>query len=261
MPSIFSTFATTRPASRTSSRPTSQPTSPALAAWRLLLVSTIFVVVYFSANYLTSLRSDIGVGVFDWEHAIPFVEWTVVPYLSIFLLLPLSFFVCRDVQELQRHTHRLLLALALAAACYAAFPLGFHFTRPEPQGPLAPLFGVLWSVDLPFNRAPSLHIVVLKLMWPRLTAWVAAGWLRVAMHAWLAAIGVSVLTTYQHHVIDIVGGVAVAGACFALTLRDEQRALLLRALGRLGAAIGASLKPPRLGQAQRVMPASSRFAC
>lgn len=265
MPSIFFTFATARPASPTASptasSTTSQTASPARALQRLLLVSTIFVLVYFSANYLTSLRSDIGVGVFDWERAIPFIEWTVVPYLSIFLLLPLSFFVCRDDQELQRHTRRLLLALALAAACYAAFPLGFHFTRPEPQGPLAPLFGVLWSVDLPFNRAPSLHIVVLKLMWPRLTAWVPAGWLRVAMHAWLAAIGVSVLTTYQHHVIDIVGGVVVAGACFALTLRDGTRSTLLHAFGRLGAAIGAGLKAPRLGGVQRAMPASSRFAC
>ena len=193
--------------------------SPARTAWCLLQVSVVFALVYMAANHLTSLRSDIGVGVFAWEHAIPFVEWTVVPYLSIFLLLPLSFFACADSDELARYVRRLWLALALAAACYAAFPLGFHFDRPVPQGPFAPLFSMLWAVDLPYNRAPSLHIVVLLLMWPRLLARVAATWQRGLLHGWLAAIGVSVLTTYQHHVIDIAGGVAVATACWALTRR------------------------------------------
>ena len=190
---------------------------PALATRRLLQVGAAFVIVYAAANHLTSLRGDIGHGVFEWERAIPFVEWTVLPYLSIFLLLPLSFFVCRDAAELHEHVRRLLVALGLAAVCYAAFPLGFHFERPQPQGPLAPLFGMLWTLDLPYNRAPSLHIVVLLLMWPRLVSVLAAAWQRGVAHAWLAAIGVSVLTTYQHHVIDIAGGMAVS-TLFTLVL-------------------------------------------
>lgn len=195
-----------------------------LAALRLLQVGVIFMIVYTAANHLTSLRGDIGAGVFDWERAIPFVEWTVVPYLSIFLLLPLSFFVCSDVDELNRHARRLLLALALAVACYAAFPLGFHFERPQPQGPFAPMFELLWAVDLPYNRAPSLHIVTLQLMWPLLIARLNVSWQRVLVHAWLAAIGISVLTTYQHHVIDILGGSAVAGTCTLLMAGRARRA-------------------------------------
>lgn len=197
---------------------------PTLATQRLAQVSAVFAAVYTAANHLTSLRSDIGRGVFDWEHAIPFVEWTILPYLSIFALMPLSFFACRDAAALHRHTHRLLLALVLAVMAYAAFPLGFQSERPQPEGPFASLFGALWALDLPYNRSPSLHITVLLLIWPLLVARLAGRWQRLAAHTWLASIGVSVLTTYQHHVIDIVGGACVAGACVVLTDGSAQRA-------------------------------------
>lgn len=197
---------------------------PTLAARRLAQVGAAFAVIYTLANHLTSLRSDIGRGVFDWEHAIPFVEWTILPYLSIFALMPLSFFVCRDARALHRHTQRLLLALALAVVAYAAFPLGFQSERPQPDGPFAALFDLLWALDLPYNRSPSLHITVLLLIWPLLIARLAGRWQRLAAHAWLASIGVSVLTTYQHHVIDIVGGACVAGACVVVTDGSAQRA-------------------------------------
>jgi membrane-associated phospholipid phosphatase len=147
-----------------------------------------------------------------------------VPYLSIFALMPLSFFACRDAAALQRHAHRLLLALALAVVAYAAFPLGFQSQRPQPEGPFAMLFGLLWALDLPYNRSPSLHITVLLLIWPLLVARLAGRWQRLTAHAWLTTIGVSVLTTYQHHVLDIAGGACLAGACVALTGCRVQRA-------------------------------------
>ena len=199
---------------------------PTLATRSLAQVSVLFAFVYTAANHLTGLRSDIGRGVFDWESAIPFVEWTILPYLSIFMLVPLSFFACRDEAALRQHARRLLLALALAVVAYAAFPLSFQSERPQPEGPFAPLFALLWTLDLPYNRAPSLHITVLLLIWPLLMARVAGHWQRLAAHAWLASIGVSVLTTYQHHVIDIIGGACVAGACMVLMngRRGDRRA-------------------------------------
>lgn len=189
--------------------------SPAAAC---TLVGAAFVGTYGLANQLTSVRDDVGHGVFDWERAIPFVEWTIVPYLSICIFFAASFFVGRSRAELDRHVARLLLALALSVACYVAFPLRFMFERPPTGGALGLLFQLLSAVDLPYNRAPSLHIGVLVILWARFAPLLSGAW-RWALHGWFATIGVSVLTTYQHHVIDVPAGLAVGALCIALTAR------------------------------------------
>lgn len=195
------------------------PRSP--AAGRAAAVSLAFAVGYAASNHLTGLRSDVGRAVFDWERAIPFVPWTIVPYLSIVVFFVLSFFVGHERRELERHALRLLLLLALALACYAACPLAFAFERPPVDGVPGLLFELLGALDRPYNRAPSLHIGVLLLLWVRFRPHLrgAAG---VALQLWFVLIALSVLTTWQHHVIDIPAGAAAAGLCLLLT--RERRA-------------------------------------
>lgn len=187
--------------------------SPALC---LAAVGAVFVAAYWLSNHLTSRRHDIGAGVFAWERGIPFVPWTIVPYLSIVGFFVLSFFVCRDRHELRRHVAQLLLALGIAIVCYAVCPLRFTFERPATVGMTGLLFEALGSFDLPYNRAPSLHICVLLLLWVRLLPHTTGGW-RLALHGWFMLIGLSVLTTYQHHVIDVPAGFAVGMLCLMLT--------------------------------------------
>jgi membrane-associated phospholipid phosphatase len=189
------------------------------------LVSLAFLGTYWLVNHLTSVRRDIGRGVFDWERAIPFVAWTIVPYVSICVFFAVSFFVGRNREELDRHVVRLLLALAVSVVCYAAFPLRFTFDRPATTGAIGLLFDALSAFDLPYNRAPSLHISVLLILWVRIAPRLTGCW-RAALHAWFAFIAVSVLTTYQHHVIDVPAGLAVGALCIALTARSGGRASL-----------------------------------
>ena len=183
-------------------------------------VSLAFVACYWLSNRLTSVRADVGDAVFGWERAIPFVPWTIVPYLSICGFFVLSFFVGRDLQELQRHIARLLLVLVISISCYLLFPLQFTFERPATSGALGLLFQALTAFDLPYNRAPSLHICVLLVLWVRFVPHVR-GWQRWGLHVWFGLIAVSVLTTYQHHFIDVPAGFAVAGLCITLTARRQ----------------------------------------
>jgi membrane-associated phospholipid phosphatase len=145
-----------------------------------------------------------------------------VPYLSICVFFAGSFFVDRDRDALARHAARLLLALALSVACYAAFPLRFMFERPPTTGAIGLMFELLSAVDLPYNRAPSLHISVLVILWVRFAPRLAGGWL-IALHLWFTSIALSVLTTYQHHVIDVPAGLLVGWLCIALTTRGKRR--------------------------------------
>lgn len=208
----------------------SRITPTTAAAW-MLLSSATFCAAYWLCNRYTSDRRDIGTAVFAWEHAIPFVDWTIVPYLSIVLLFPLSFFAGSEPRAFRRHLQQLALALVISVVCYLLCPLRMTFERPPVGGLLGLLFDALATFDMPYNRAPSLHISVLVILWARFSA-ALGGWASALLHAWCALIGVSVLTTYQHHFIDVPAGLLVAGLCITWTARRSE---------------GMRARPPTLG--------------
>ena len=86
------------------------------------------------------------------------------------------------------------------------------------------MFDVLTGFDLPYNQAPSLHISLLVIIWIRF-AQRTEGLVRVLVDGWALLIGVSVLTTYQHHFIDVPTGAAVGLICLWLW-PDEGRSPL-----------------------------------
>ena len=181
------------------------------AAW-LAFLGPFFFASYGFANWLASHRVGVGAIVFEWERAIPFLAWTIVPYWSIDLLYAASLFVCTSRRELDVHAARLLAAQIISVACFVLFPLRFTFARPETAGVFGWMFDVLMGFDKPFNQAPSLHIALLVILWLLYARHAGAAW-RWLAHGWFALIGVSVLTTYQHHFIDIPTGVLVGWLC------------------------------------------------
>jgi membrane-associated phospholipid phosphatase len=196
--------------------PLSTATVPLSQAWlRLALFGLAFASAYTLCNHLTHGRSDVGAAVFEWERTIPFVPWTIVPYLSLPGFVVASLVVRRQRDALNRHCAALCVNLLLSLLCYAWMPLRFQFDRPVPQDIFGPLFVLLSTVDLPYNRAPSLHISVLLIVWLRLVP-LCVGWRRRLLTAWFVLIGLSVLTTWQHHVVDVFAGLAVGGLSLAL---------------------------------------------
>lgn len=176
-------------------------------AW-LAFLGPFFFASYGFANWLASRRSGVGSIVFAWEHAIPFLAWTVIPYWSIDVLYVLSLFVCTTRRELDRHGQRLLAVQLISVFFFIAYPLRFTFDRPETGGLFGTLFTALGSFDKPFNQAPSLHISNLVVIWARFLEHCAKRW-RWALHGWMTLIGLSTLTTDQHHFIDLPTGLAV----------------------------------------------------
>jgi protein-tyrosine phosphatase len=187
-------------------------------AW-LAFLGPFFFATYGFANWLTSRRSDVGSVVFGWEHSIPFLPWMIVPYWSIDLLYAISPFVCTTKRELDRHGQRLLATQLLSIACFLAFPLQFTFDRPRADGLFGALFTALAGFDKPFNQAPSLHIGLLIVLWLCLAKHIAPRW-KWLLHAWMTLIGLSILTTYQHHFIDLPTGL-LAGFVVLWLLPDE----------------------------------------
>jgi protein-tyrosine phosphatase/membrane-associated phospholipid phosphatase len=202
---------------------TSPSGTPSTRPWRnaalwLALLGPFFFASYGLANWLASQRDNVGSVIFAWEHAIPFWPWTIVPYWSIDLLYVLSLLICRSQQELIVQVKRLLTVQVIAVACFIIWPLRFATARPEAEGFFKTLFNLLASFDQPFNQAPSLHIALLVVLWVRFSAH-TSGFGRLLLHAWSVLIGISVLTTYQHHFVDVPTGWALGW--FAVWLFPE----------------------------------------
>ena len=179
----------------------------------LLLLGPLFFASYGFANWFTSQRDDVGSLVFAWEGATPLWAWTIVPYWSIDLLYGLSFLLPITRREMDRHALRLLSTQLICVACFLLWPLRFTFERPELSGFFGWMFDVLMGFDKPFNQAPSLHIALLVVIWVMFARHTRGALLRGLLHGWMALIGLSVLTTWQHHFIDVPTGILAGWLC------------------------------------------------
>jgi membrane-associated phospholipid phosphatase len=184
----------------------------------------VFLIVYSGCNWITSRRGNVGTFYFEWERRIPFVPFMILPYMSIDLFFVAAPFLCRTERELRIFSQRVICAIVVAGICFLLFPLHFAFPRPHADGWLGAIFDWFRGMDTPYNLLPSLHAALMLILvdvYLRHTR----GLVRIAIIAWFALIGLSPVLTYQHHVIDIAGGLVLAGCCFYLfrlsSLRED----------------------------------------
>jgi len=175
--------------------------------WAAALL-VLFVVVYGTTNWITSLRADRLRLWSAWELEIPLVPWMIWPYLSLFASFFLPMFAL-DAAAIRVLCRRLAAATVLSGICFLLVPGELGFERPAavPGHELAYRF--IHVLDLPHNLAPSLHVSwsIVLLLALRCTS---PGWLRRLLELWLALLIASVLFTHQHHVLDVAGGMLVA---------------------------------------------------
>ncbi len=193
----------------------------------LLLLGPFFFLSYSLSNWLAAQHSNVASIVFEWEKHIPFVPWTIIPYWFIDLFYVISLFICTTQRELDSHAKRLFAAQLIAVIFFIIFPLTFSFERPESTGISGFMFVALNSFDKPFNQAPSLHITLLVILWvvyarhsPKFLLWFC--------HGFALLIGLSVLTTYQHHFIDIPTGMLLGLFCMWLWPHNANSPLRLQ---------------------------------
>lgn len=181
----------------------------------LALLAPFFFLSYgFANHYAASLKAVPSI-MFAWEADIPLWPWSIVPYWSIDLFYGLSLLLCWNKFELKQQMLRLFSAQIIAVSCFLLFPLKFSLVRPELSGFFGLWFDVLMGFDQPFNQAPSLHIVLLVILWDFYRRHVNGSW-KLLVDCWSFLIGLSVLTTWQHHFIDIPTGILVGAFCLWL---------------------------------------------
>lgn len=176
-------------------------------------LSLLFLAVYGGCMWITTRRDDVGVFYFDWERAIPFVPLMILPYLSIDLFFVAAPFLFREEGSLRLFVRRVTAAILIAGFFFLIMPLRFAFPRPLAGGPLGGIFDWFRGMDGPYNLFPSLHAALLLFLVDAYARH-SRGPARIAVLCWFGLIGLSPLLTHQHHLIDILGGFALAAGCF-----------------------------------------------
>jgi len=159
-------------------------------------VGAFFFASYAFANAVTARRQHVPSMVFGWEHQIPFLAWTIIPYWTTDLFYSIGMFLCRTRTELRTYVTRLLLVQLICVAGFLLFPLRFSFQRPVVTGFAGWLFHVLGTFDGPYNQAPSLHVALTTVLWNEYGRHFRGAMLWL-IRLWFVMMALSTLTTYQ----------------------------------------------------------------
>ncbi len=155
-----------------------------------------------------------------FDAVIPFLPWTITIYFGCFLFW---FFQYRLVARLPRHAADRffcanLLGKAISFFIFTAFPTAI--TRPNLQGLYEPsiwqrAIRFLYWIDAPDNLFPSLHCMISWLCWVgiRGNKQVPVMW-RLAALLMAVAVCLSTLTTRQHVLLDVAGGILLSEICY-----------------------------------------------
>ena len=181
---------------------------------RRWLIATIFACCctssYLLINY-TPLREPILLWKSPIDEWLPFLAWSVWPYL-ILLLTDYFFPLFIRSRDLFRVTMRAYgIGAAISFAFWALLPttLPRHGFIPQGDSLSEVTYRMLVSLDPPNNCFPSGHITI-----PTVLFWAfAVQWPKWRLLNWLvfAFLSISILTTKQHYVLDLIGGIAAGG--------------------------------------------------
>ena len=218
------------------------------AAATSVWLSLLFLVVYGSTNWLTAQRpaSHVGTWYFPWElRVVPYVPLLIVPYMSIDLFFFMAAFLCRELRELRVFARRVTFSILVAGAFFLLLPLKLVWPeRPRVEGWFGEFIELSCNapflMEYPHNLFPTLHIalcLILADLYGRHTR----GALRMALYFWFTLIGLSTVLTWQHHLIDVAGGLVLAAFAFYF-FRESARRLPVAANVRIGGyyAVGAA---------------------
>jgi membrane-associated phospholipid phosphatase len=178
--------------------------------WLALPVTLWWIVVYHGADWLTGMRSQRVRIHLDAELAMPFVPQFILAYLSMDLVFVPAPLILRSRRELEALALSLMAATALAGVCFLLIPAELAYPDFD-AGAWSGLFRFARTVALTYNLVPSLHVAMSCIcLAAYATRCGSAG--KALLGAWAVAIVLSTLVTHQHHLLDVVSGLALAAA-------------------------------------------------
>lgn len=183
--------------------------------------SMAFVSIYPTCNWLTSQRMQTFNLYFDAELSIPFVPEFIWAYLSMNLLFLMPPFFL-DVSGLKSLGKQLIAATFFSGSVFLFLPAKLGFERSISKEPIyQTLFSTLFLLDMPYNLVPSLHVVFSAIIAFAIINVSQSRGAKAIWRVWLSLICLSTLLVHQHHLLDLMTGLAVARWCHILSKKGE----------------------------------------
>ena len=188
--------------------------TPQRQLWALVLGYLAFCALYLGSHALR-LTTPTLLQPSAIDARVPFVDWSIWIYLSQFVLLPVAIVCARDSDDRSRVFYASLVATVIAALVFLLWPTQLQRPAVPTAGMVGTVWALLFATDIDGNCFPSLHVALSALagaaMWRR-------GWRIVAVF-WPLLIALSTLTTRQHIVWDVIGGLVLAMLAWRWTPR------------------------------------------
>lgn len=173
-------------------------------------VGVAFFSVYPTCNWLTSQRAVAYPLYINKELSIPLVPEFIWLYMSMYILFLLPPFFLDNIQ-LKLLGKQLILATISSGIIFLLIPTILGFERIQPDDPFySSLYAQLFTIDLPHNLVPSLHVVFSAIIVFSLLQGMKKSSSKILTWMWLILLCLSTLLVHQHHLLDVIAGLLIA---------------------------------------------------
>jgi membrane-associated phospholipid phosphatase len=172
-----------------------------------LRVFIIWMVLYFSTNYLSQFRNYTTLEL-PIDRLIPFVPFFVIFYIASVFVTFVPYFVVKKIEDYRKVAKLYLFIIIVSCIIYLIIPV--KATRPEfiPTNIFGSLVAFIYAKILPYNLFPSLHVSL------NLTATlVSLKYKRILGYALVPiTLGIMISTLFikQHYLVDLIAAIIIS---------------------------------------------------
>ena len=196
-----------------------------LDQWPLWLAFSVVTLVwgffYLVSNHVNLLGKVPQTLFIDLDRSVPFVDWTLVVYLSVFIQLPMGMWWLMTKQRGATVVVGSLITI-IHFIFFVVYPTILPRIGLEPTNAFwIWAYNLQWSTDNPVNCFPSLHVGAVALL--SFCAWRENKRIGIIFTIWSLAVATSTLTTKQHYIVDLAGGYVSAALIYYFLYRKIRR--------------------------------------
>lgn len=158
------------------------------------------------------------------DKQIPLIPWTIVIYFGCYIFWIINYILI--YRRSREYAYRFFVADFLSRIVCLVFFLCYPTTliRPavEGEGIFYDAIRFLYKIDAPTNLFPSIHCLVSWFCFIGIISDIKIPkWYKVMSFLIALAVFVSTLTTRQHVIVDVVGGVVLAQICYLIAQKTN----------------------------------------